>query len=113
MKKPPGYDNEIIYYNPKMLYAKPKKRKIKYIVCYKNHYDYGDGVSNEDGYWGVLDVTMAVSPEKAISNARYKNDVHHYANQFHEWAGDGMRWIEFKAFTEEEYKNYKGEIYHD
>ncbi len=109
MVKPPGYDEELIYFNPNLLMQKQYKRKTKYIVCYKNHYNYGDGRIETDSCWQFLGSTMAVSRDKAISNVRYRNDIHHYANQFHEWACDGLRWIEFKAFTVSEYNNLEKE----
>ncbi len=82
-----------------------KKPKRKYYVCYKNHYNYGDGRIDEDSEWTPIGTTYAVSPAKAVSNVRFRNDIHHYANQFHEWACDGLRYVEFKAFTEIEF-NY-------
>jgi len=94
IRKPPGYDKPKIRQN---------SQKHKYIVCYKNHYLYGDDRNCEDADWEIIGETWAVSEAQAINNVRYRNDIHHYANQFHEWDCDGMRYVEFKAFLESEF----------
>lgn len=107
MKKPPGYDNEIIYFNPKMLLQKEEKQKIKYYVCFKEHFisgDYWDMYAEHKDRWHLLGTTYAVSPQKAVNNVRYRNDLHHWRNEIDSLPFDTLHLTKYEAFTESEYK---------
>lgn len=83
MNKPKGFNNE-------------KSEYPKWSVYFRNFCDYGDGRTTTSP-WELLGETRASSAKKAINNVKYRTDTYHYSCIYHEWAGDGMRTVEFKA----------------
>lgn len=91
MKKPPGYDNEIIYYNPH-----PAKPKQKYAVYYCAAY-YVEKTFEDLGHlglyeWQHIGDTWAVSERQAINNVRHRLTADEYDR-----ICDGKCPLDFKA----------------
>ena len=91
MKKPPGYDDGIIYYNPH-----PKKLKQKYAVYYCAKYYVEktfEDLSHLGLYeWQHIGDTWAVSEQQAINNVRWRLT----ADKF-DCIIDGKHPLDFKA----------------